>query len=122
MLKARFIEEVPHTTWLGNVIMVKKANGSCRMCVDFADLNKACLKDSYPFPNIVNFVDATLGYTILSFYDAFFECNQILMLEEDCLKMAFIMDEGGFCYKIMPFGLKNAEATYRRMINKVFKD
>ena len=48
LLKVGFIEEVLHTTWLVNVVMVKNANDSWRMCVDFIDLNKACLKDSYP--------------------------------------------------------------------------
>ena len=79
LLKAGFIEEVPHTTWLANVVMVKKANGSWRMCVDFTDLNKACPKDSYPLPSIDNLVDLALGYTILSFCDAFSGYNQILM-------------------------------------------
>ena len=56
MLKVGFIEEVPHTMWLANVIMVKKANNSWRMCMDFIDLNKTCLKDSYPLPNIKGLV------------------------------------------------------------------
>ena len=77
------------------------------MCVDFIDLIKACLKDSYLLPNIVNLVDATLGYTILSFYDNFFGYNQILMWEGDQLKMDFIINEVVFYYKVMLFGLKN---------------
>ena len=46
LLKVKFIEKAPHTTWLANVMMVKKVNDSWRICVDFIDLNKACPKDS----------------------------------------------------------------------------
>ena len=49
---AKFIQEVYYPNWLANVVMVKKANGKWRMCMDFTDLNKACLKDSYPLPRI----------------------------------------------------------------------
>ena len=71
--------------------------------MDFIDLNKACLKDSYSLSNINNLVDADSGYTILSFCDAFSRYNQILIWERDHLKMAFIIDEGVFYYKVMAF-------------------
>ena len=48
LLEADFIREVYYPEWLANVVMVKMANGKWRMCMDFTDLNKACLKDSYP--------------------------------------------------------------------------
>ena len=102
--------------------MVKKTNDSWRMCVHFMALNKTYPKDSYPLSSINNLIDVALGYTILCFCDAFSGYSQILMWEEDRIKMTFIMDEGVFCYKVMPFGLKNAGATYQRMMNKVFKD
>ena len=109
-------------TWLADVVMVKKANGSWRICVDFTGLSKAYLKDSYPLPSIDNLVDFTLGYMILCFCNVFPGYNQILMWEEDHLKNAFITNEGAFCYKVMPFSLKNTRATYQRMMNKLFKD
>ena len=84
------------------------------MCEDFTDLNKAFPKDSYPLPSIDKLIDSTLSYTILSFCDAFFEYNQILMWEEDRLKTAFIMDERVFCYKVILFNLKNTRATYQQ--------
>lgn len=59
-----------YTTWLANVLMVKKSNGKWRMCIDYTDLNKACPKDTYPLPNIDRLVDNTLGYRMLSFLDA----------------------------------------------------
>ena len=52
LLEAGFIREVFYLEWLANVVMVKKNNGKGRMCVDFTDLNKACLKDSFPLSKI----------------------------------------------------------------------
>nr|KYP55843.1 Retrovirus-related Pol polyprotein from transposon opus [Cajanus cajan] len=52
LLEAKFIREIQYTTWLANVVMVKKTNGKWRMCADYTNLNKACPKDAYPLPNI----------------------------------------------------------------------
>ena len=71
LITAQFIKEVYYPNWLANVVMVKKANGKWRMCVDFTDLNKACPKDSYPLPRIDQLVDFTAGHQLLSFMDAF---------------------------------------------------
>ena len=108
----KFIQEVYYPNWLANIVMVKKANGKWRMCVDFTDLNKACPKDSYPLPRIDQLVDSTVGHKLLSFMDAFSGYNQIKMDEADQEKTSFIISQGLFCYKVMPFGLKNAAATY----------
>ena len=70
-ITVQFIREVYYLDWLANVVMVKKANGKWRMCVDYIDLNKACLKDSYPLPRIDQLVDSTAGHQLLSFMDAF---------------------------------------------------
>ena len=78
---ANFIREVYYPDWLANVVMVKKANGKWRICVDFTDLNKAYPKDSYPLPCIDQLVDLTTGHRLLSFMDAFFRYNQIMMDE-----------------------------------------
>ena len=71
LLEASFIREVYYPDWLANVVMVKKANKSWRMCVDFTDLNKACPKDNYPLPRIDTLVDSTARHQLLSFMDAF---------------------------------------------------
>jgi hypothetical protein len=112
LLKVQFIEEVYYPDWLANVVLVRKSNGKWRMCVDFTDLNKACPKDSFPLPRIDALVDSTSGYELLSFMDAFSGYNKILMHPEDQEKTTFITDRGLYCYKVMPFGLKNARATY----------
>ena len=102
------------------MVMVKKANSKWRMCVDFTNLNKACPKDSYPLPRIDQLVDSTAGYKLLSFMDAFFGYNQIKMDKADQEKTSFVTSQGLFCYKAMPFGLKNAGATYQRLVNHMF--
>ena len=83
MLSTGFIREVYYLNWLANVVLVKKANGKLRMCVDFMDLNKACPKDSFPLPKIDQLVDSIAGHRLLTFMDAFSGYNQIKMVEED---------------------------------------
>ena len=122
LLQAGFIRKARYTTWLANVVMVKKANGKWRMCVDYTDLNKACPKDSYPLPTIDRLVDGAAGHHILSFLDAYSGYNQIQMHPADRKKTAFMTDSGNFYYEVMPFGLKNAGATYQRLMDHVFHD
>nr|KYP44308.1 Transposon Ty3-G Gag-Pol polyprotein [Cajanus cajan] len=121
LLAAGFIREVHYTTWLANVVMVKKPNGKWRMCTDYTNLNKACPKDAYPLPNIDRLVDGASGHRILTFLDAYSGYNQIPMHPRDEEKTAFITDSANYCYQVMPFGLKNAGATYQRLMNKVFR-
>ena len=117
LLAANFIREVHYPEWLANVVMVKKANGKWRMCIDFTDLNQTCPKDSFPLPRIDQLVDSTAGHKLLTFMDAFSGYNQIQMVEEDQEKTAFVTSQGLYCYKVMPFGLKNAGVTYQRLVN-----
>nr|XP_016513555.1 PREDICTED: RNA-directed DNA polymerase homolog [Nicotiana tabacum] len=102
--------------------MVKKKNGKWRMCVEFTELNKACPKDSFPLPHIDQLIDATAGHELLSFLDAYSGYNKILMAEDDQEKTTFITHRGTYCNKVMSFGLKNAGATYQRLVTKMFKE
>ena len=120
LLTAGFIREVYYPNWLANEVMVKKDNGKWRMCVDFTNLNKAYPKDSFPLPRIDQLVDSTAGHRLLTFMDTFSGYNQIMMNEGNQEKTSFITSKGLFCYKVMPFGLKNAGATYQRLMNKMF--
>ncbi|PKA57822.1 RNA-directed DNA polymerase like [Apostasia shenzhenica] len=122
LLSAGFIREITYPSWLANAVVVKKNSEKWRMCVDFTDLNKACPKDFYPLPKIDRLVDSSAGYSMMSFVDAFSGYHQIRMAEDDEEHTSFITDQGTFCYKVMPFGLKNAGATYQRMIDTVFKN
>ncbi|XP_065622631.1 uncharacterized protein LOC136064616 [Quercus suber] len=94
LVTAKFIREVYYPDWLANVVMVKKANGKWRMCVDFTDLNKACPKDSYSLPCIDQLVDSTAGHRLLSFMDGFSGYNQIKMNEADQEKTSFVTSQG----------------------------
>ena len=121
LLVANFIREVHYPEWLANVVMVKKANEKWRMCVDFIDLNQAYPKDSFTLPRIDQLVDSIARHKLLTFMDAFSGYNQIQMAKEDQEKTAFITSQRLYCYKVMPFGLKNTGATYQKLVNQMFK-
>uniref|UniRef100_A0A2N9IY34 Uncharacterized protein n=1 Tax=Fagus sylvatica TaxID=28930 RepID=A0A2N9IY34_FAGSY len=122
LLKIEAIREVLYPQWLSTTVVVKKKNGKWRVCVDFTDLNKACSKDPFPLPKIDQLVDSTAGHERMSFLDAFQGYHHIALRREDQEKTAFITPQGVFCYKVMPFGLKNAGATYKRMVTKMFSE
>ena len=121
LLQVGAIREVEYPEWLANVVLIKKANGKWRLCIDFTDINRACSKDSFPLPRIDLIVDATVGHELLSFMDAFFDYNQISMDPDDQEKTSFVTGQGTYCYRVMPFGLKNAGATYQRLVNRMFQ-
>ena len=75
--QAGAIKEIFYPEWLANTIVVQKKSGKWRVCVDFTDLNKACLKDPFPIPKIDQLVDATMGHPWISFLDAFQGYHQI---------------------------------------------
>ena len=110
---AGFLRVVNYLEWLANVVLKPKKDRKVRMCVDFQDLNKANPKDDFPLPHIDILVDNTTGHALLSFMDGFSRYNQIKMAPEDMEKTFFITPWGTYCYKVMPFGLKNASATYQ---------
>jgi len=90
LLKVGHIREIQYLEWLANMVLVKKGSGKWRMCIDFIDLNKACPKDSYPLPSIDALVDSASGCKLLSFLDAFFGYNRIMMHPRDKCKTAFM--------------------------------
>jgi hypothetical protein len=120
LMAAGFIKEVFHLEWLANRVLVKKKGGKWRMCVDYTGLNKACPKVPYPLPRIDQIMDSTVGCETLSFLDAYSGYHQIRMKESDQLATSFITPFGMYCYITMPFGLRNAGATYQRCMNHVF--
>ncbi|XP_019159996.1 PREDICTED: uncharacterized protein LOC109156598 [Ipomoea nil] len=120
LLNVGHIKEIYYPQWLSNVVLAPKGS-TWRMCMDYTDLNRACPMVRFPLPNIDQLVDETAGCELMSFMDAFRGYHQISMHEEDAEKTAFTTHEGIFCYVVMPFGLKNAGATYTRMVAKLFK-
>uniref|UniRef100_A0A2N9EST4 RNA-directed DNA polymerase n=1 Tax=Fagus sylvatica TaxID=28930 RepID=A0A2N9EST4_FAGSY len=111
-----------HPRWLSNIVPVKKKNGQIRCCVDFRNLNKACPKDEFPLPNMDLLIDSAAGHAMFSFMDGFSGYNQIRMSTRDAEKTAFRTPIGNFYYTVMPFGLKNAGATYQRTMTAMFHD
>uniref|UniRef100_A0A2N9F9V0 Uncharacterized protein n=1 Tax=Fagus sylvatica TaxID=28930 RepID=A0A2N9F9V0_FAGSY len=121
-LKAGFLSTVTYSDWVANIVPVPKKDGKVRMCVDYRDLNRASPKDNFPLPHIDTLVDNTATNVVFSFMDGFSGYNQIKMAEEDKSKTAFITHWGTFVYDVMPFGLKNAGATYQRAMVTLFHD
>ena len=117
-----FIRDALYPEWVSNPVLVRKPNGKWRTCVDYSDLNKTCPKDSFPLPRVDQLVDSTAGHELLSFMDAYSGYNQIPMHLPDQEHTSFVTDLGLYCYRVMPFGLKNAGATYQRLVNRMFTD
>ena len=122
LIKTNVIRISHYSDWLANVVVAPKKGKKWRVCVDFPDLNKACPKYNFPLPKIDLIVDATSKHEFLNFMDAFYGYHQIKMHPPDVKKTSFITEMGLYCYKIMPFGLKIAGATYQRLVNKIFKE
>jgi hypothetical protein len=119
LLSAGVIREVTYPKWLANTVMVKKANGKWRMCIDFTDLNKAYPKDEFPLPRIDSLIYAVDTSKIMSLLDYYSGYHQIWMKKEDEPKTSFITPSGTYCYLRMPEGLKNARGSFSRMTSKV---
>ena len=92
------------------------------MCVDYTDLNKVCPKDPFALPRIDQIIDSTAGCELLCFLDAYSGYHKIKMAIEDQENTSFITPFGAFFYTSMPFGLKNAGATYQRTVQNCLKE
>jgi predicted DNA-binding protein len=122
LLDVGFIWEVHHPRWLANPVVVSKASGKLRVCIDFSSLNKACPKDPFPLPRIDQIVDSTFGCDLLCFLDVYSGFHQIPMSREDEEHTAFITVDGLYCYVSMPYGLKNALHTFVCAMYKTSSD
>ncbi|GKV44628.1 hypothetical protein SLEP1_g51790 [Rubroshorea leprosula] len=121
LLDVNFIEVAMYLGWVANIVPVMKKDGRVRVCMDYRNLNKAIPKDDFPLPHIQILLDNATKNARFSFVDSYSRYNQIKM-EEDKLKTTFITQWGTFCYKVMPFGLKNAGATYQRSVITLLHD
>jgi hypothetical protein len=119
LLSAGVIREVTYLEWLANTVMVRKANGKWRMCIDFTNLNKACPKDEFPLPRIDSLVDVATTSELMSLLDCYSGYHQIWMKKKDEPKTSFITPSGTYWYLRMPEGLKNAGVSFSRMTSKV---
>jgi hypothetical protein len=110
---AGFINEVFHPEWLANHVLVKKKNNNeWRMCFDYTDLNKHCLKDPFGLPRIDQVIDSTTSCILLCLLDCYSGYHQIALKEEDKIRIALITHYGAYAYTTMSFGLRNVGAMY----------
>ncbi|GKV52265.1 hypothetical protein SLEP1_g58853 [Rubroshorea leprosula] len=115
------VERVEYSEWVSNPVLVKKPNGKWRMCIDFTNLNDACPKDPHPLPNVEKLVERAAGHERMSFLDASLGYHQVQLFLDDQEKTAFYAGDAIYCYVMMPFGLKNAGATYQKLVQIIFK-
>jgi hypothetical protein len=119
--KVGIIYPIRHSDWLSNPVIVRKKTGEIQMCVDFRDLNKSSVKDNYPLPNMEFLLQQVTGSACMSMLDGFSGYNQVLVVEEDREKTTFITPWETYAYARMPFGLKNAGATFQRAMDHAFE-
>ncbi|KAJ8033437.1 hypothetical protein HOLleu_23675 [Holothuria leucospilota] len=107
------------SAWSSPVVLVKKKNGKTRFCIDYRKVNAVTSKDSYPIPRITDSLDALSGAQWFTTLDLASGYWQVGMDESDKEKTAFVTGEGLFQFRVMPFGLCNAPATFERLMDRV---
>jgi hypothetical protein len=122
MVDAGIIAPIRYSSWMSNLVVVRKKSGDIRLCVDFRNLNQLSLKDNYPLPNMEHLLQRVTGARMMSMLDGFSGYNQVLVRKEDRLKTAFTTPWGTFMYLRMPFGLMNVGSTFQRAMDFSFRD
>jgi hypothetical protein len=102
--------------------MVKKKNGKWRMCTDFTDLNKCCLKDDFPLSRIEKVVDSVVECETMALLDCLLGYHQIWLRKEDEEKTSFITPFGTYCYLRIPEGLKNDGPIFYKMTKAILRE
>src|SRR5271156_1480600 len=120
--EAEFIYEIEHTDWVSPIVVVPKKNGKLRVCVKLKKVNAATIRDNYPLSIIDHVIERVAGKEAYSFLDRFSGYNQVSIDPKDQHKTAFATEWGIFAYRVMPFGLMNAPATFQRLMSHAFKE
>jgi hypothetical protein len=122
LLDVNFIYPISDSKWVSPLVIVSKKNGKWRICVDYRELNKVTLKDYFPLPFIDQVLDTLAGKKYFSFLDGFSGYNQIQITPTDQEKTTFTCPWGTYAYRVLPFGLCNAPATFQRAVLGIFSD
>ena len=107
--------------WIIPMVVQDKNTGEIRICVDLRKLNDACVHDPFPTPFTDKVLEGVASEEMYSFIDGFSGYHQIRIAKEDLYKTTFVTEWGYFQYTVMPFGLKNAQAIFSRVVVAVFK-
>ena len=122
LLDAGFIYPKAYSEWVFAIVIVPKKNKKIHICVDYRQLNSKTKKDHFPLPFTDQVLDRVAGHKLYSFLDGFSGYNQIQIHPDDQSKTTFTTKWGTFAYKVMPFGLCNAPATFQRVMMAAFQD
>ena len=120
MLKHGVIEE-SHSEWSAPIVLVKKKDGTLRLCVDYCQLNSISVMDAYPMPRIDELIDRLGQAKFISTMDLNRGYWQVPMAEEAKAKTAFVTPFGLFQFNVMPFGLQGAPVTFQRLMDRVIQ-
>ena len=118
MLEKNAIEH-SDSPWSSPIVLVKKKDGTTRFCVDYRKVNEVTRKDAYPLPRVDDTLDTLAGSKFFSTLDLTTGYWQVEVAPEDQPKAAFTTPEGLYQFKVMPFGLCNAPATFQRLMDRV---
>ena len=106
--------------WGALVLLVKKKDGSMRLCVDYRQLNKVTIKNRYSLPRIDDLMDQLVGVEVFNKIDLRSGNHQIRVKAEDISKTAFRTRYGHYEYSVMPFGVSNAPGVFMEYMNRIF--
>jgi len=120
LLDAGFIYPISDSEWVSPLVLVPKKNGKWRICVDYQEFNKATKEDHFPLPFIDQVLDGMAGKKFFSFLDGFSGYNHIQIKPGDQDKTTFTCPWGTFAYRVLPYGLCNALATFQRSVLSIF--